>query len=132
MQEVIYNNMIKIANERTAFSQTLQYHFDGNGWSQKWEEKFDASRVVMTEQLQKLETIRQQVLGGQLSPIAYHACKNMFSVKTLSSYTGISKRHIKKHLKPKNFNQLDENTLKIYAEVFNISIEEYNKIHICL
>ena len=122
--------MIKIANERTAFSQTLQYHFDGNEWCQKWEEKFDACRVVTAEQFQKLETVRRQVLAGELSALAYYACKNLFSVKILSSYTGIPKRHIKKHLKPEIFNKLNQETLKKYAEVFKISVEDFNKIQI--
>ena len=120
--------MVKIANERSVKSQTLQYHFDGKEWCQKWEDKFDASRVAMLEQFQKLERIRQQVLSRQLSPIAYHAQKNLFSIKILSSYTGISKRQIKRHLNPKNFSQLDEKTLKIYAAAFKISIEEFDKI----
>jgi hypothetical protein len=46
----------------------------------------------------------------------------------LSSYTGISKRHIKKHLKPENFNQLNEETLKKYASAFGISVEELKKV----
>ena len=120
--------MIKIANERTVLSQTLQYHFDGNEWCQMWEDKFDASRVAMTAQFQKLEAVRRQVLGGELSPVAYHAQRNLFSIKILSSYTGISKRNIKKHLKPEGFGRLDEETLKIYAGVFKISMEEFNKI----
>jgi len=120
--------MIQIANERTVLSQTLQYCFDGNEWCQMWEDKFDASRVAMMEQFRKLEAVRQQVLGGKLSPIAFHIQKNLFSITILSSYTGISKRHIKKHLKPENFSQLDKKTLEKYAEAFKISIEEINTI----
>jgi len=120
--------MIKITNDRTDRKQSLHYHFDGNEWCQKWEEKFDASRVTVAEQLQKLEAVRQQVLGGELSPIAYYAQKRLLSVKMLSDYTGIPKRQIKKHFKPENFTQLDEKTVAIYAEIFKISIEEFNEI----
>ena len=107
----------------------LQYHYDGEKWHQTWEKKFDGSAVVMTTQLQEeLEPIRQQVLAGKLSPLAYHIHINLFSVKLLSSYTGIAKRHIKKHLKPEYFNQLDEETLEKYASVLEISVEELKKI----
>ena len=110
--------------------QMVQYYFDGMGWQQKWEKKFDACAVVMTKQSQELETIRQQVFDGQLSPLAYHIQTNLFDVKLLSSYTGIPKRRIKKHLKPDNFNQLDEETLKKYAAVFEMTVEELKAISI--
>jgi len=117
--------MIKLVNDRANLKQTLQYDFDGNEWCQKWEEKFDASRAGMTDHFQKLETIIQQVLGGQLSPLAYHIHKNLFTIRILSAYTGISKRQIKKHLKPEKFNQLNEETIEKYASAFRLPIEEF-------
>jgi len=122
--------MVKITNDRVDRKQTLQYYFDGNEWCQKWEEKLDASKVAIAERAEKLEAIRRQVLDGQLSPIAYQAQKRMFDLKRLSAYTGISKRHIKKHLKPEKFRQLDEKTLAKYAEAFDITIEEINNTDI--
>jgi len=122
--------MIKITNDRTVPGSSLQYYFDGNEWCQKWEDKFEVSRGAVAERLQELEIVRRQVLEGQFSPIAYHAQKKLFDVKRLSAYTGISKRHIKKHLKPEYFTQLDKKTLEKYAEAFKISIEEINNISI--
>jgi hypothetical protein len=110
--------------------QMVQYYFDGKEWRQKWEKKFDACEIVMTKHSQELKAIRQQVLEGQLSPLAYHIQANLFDVKLLSSYTKIPKRLIKKHLKPENFNQLDEETLKKYAEVFEITIQDLKEISI--
>jgi len=120
--------MVKIVNDRTDRKQSLQYHFDGNEWYHMWEEKLDMSKIAMAERLQKLEVVRQQVLGGELSPIAYYVQKRLFSIKLLSAYTGIPKRYIKKHLKPEHFAQLDEKTKIIYAETFKITIEEFNEI----
>ena len=108
--------------------QMVQYYFDGKEWRQKWEKNFDACAVVMTKHSQELDTIRQQVLDGQLSPLAYHIQTNLFNVQLLSSYTGIPKRRIKKHLQPDNFNQLDEETLNKYATVFEITVEELKEI----
>ncbi|MDR0295462.1 MAG: hypothetical protein LBH91_04635 [Prevotellaceae bacterium] len=112
----------------TTGEQMVQYYFDGKEWHKKWEKKFDACAVVMTKHSQEIETIRQQVLDGQLSPLAYHIQTNLFNVKLLSSYTKIPKRHIKKHLTPDVFNQLDEETLKKYAAVFEITVEELKEI----
>jgi len=110
--------------------QMVQYHFDGKEWHQKWEKKFDASAVVMTKHSEELENIRQQVISRQLSPLAYHIQTNLFDVKLLSSYTGIPKRHIKKHLRPDKFDQLDDETLKKYAAVFEFTVEELKEISI--
>ena len=107
---------------------TLQYYFDGNDWCQKWEKKLDAYEMENEYHSQKLEIIRQQVLEGELSPLAFHICKNLLNVNMLSSYTGISKRHIKKHFKPEKFNKLNEENLKKYAAVFEIQIEELKKV----
>ena len=106
----------------------LYFHFDGKEWVEKWEVNEDASRMIIENHLEELEPVRNQILAGQLSPLAYHIEDKLFSIGLLSSYTGISKRYIKKHLKPENFNQLDEETLKKYAAAFGISVEELKKI----
>ena len=108
--------------------QKLYHYFDGKEWVEKWEESDVATRMVMANNFQELEPVRNQVLTGQLSPLAYHIQANIFDVNLLSSYTGIPKRHIKKHLKPKNFNQLDEETLNKYASAIGISLEELKKV----
>jgi len=107
--------------------QMVQYYFDGKEWHQKWEKRFDATEIVITKQTQELETILQQIRDGQLSPLAYHSQINLFNLNLLSSYTGISKWRIKKHLKPSYFNQLNEETLQKYATLFEISLEELKK-----
>jgi hypothetical protein len=106
----------------------LYHYFDGKNWVEKWEKNEIASGVVMEIHLQELEPIRNQVLAGELSPLAYYIEFQFFDISLLSSYTGIPKRHIKKHLKPKYFNQLDEEVLKKYASAFGISVEELKKV----
>jgi hypothetical protein len=123
MQARVNDKLVETTGE-----QMVQYYFDGKEWRQKWEKRFEASTMVMSVHSQELESIRQQVLDGKLSPLAYHIQTNLFNVKLLSSYTGISKRHIKKHLKPDCFNKLDEETIKKYAAVFEITVEELKKI----
>ena len=108
--------------------QKLYYSFDGRGWVEKWEVSESAARMIQTNHTQELEPVRNQVLAGLLSPLDYYIRSRMFTVSLLSSYTGISKRHIKKHLKPENFHRLDEETLKKYAAAFGISVEELKKV----
>jgi hypothetical protein len=122
---------MKIVNDNpssTFEAKTLQYYFDGNEWYQKWEKKIDAHSVANTNHAEELELIRQQILDGQFSPLQYHLYKYRFDISLLSSYTGISKRHIKKHLKPENFNGLDVKILEKYAAAFKITVDELKNV----
>ena len=134
-------NIMEKEKENTVIAERkmLYYHFDGNEWNQKWEEKLEAGVFVYSDITQRLEEIRQQIREGKVSPLAYHIHRrfsgstSIFSgqsakIDLLSSYTGIAKRHIKKHLEPEYFNQLDEKTLEKYAEIFEISAEELKSI----
>jgi hypothetical protein len=106
----------------------LHYYFDGKEWVQKWYDNMDACDMVMENRIQELEPLRNQVLAGQLSALAYHIESKFFSIGLISSYTGIPKRHIKKHMKPEHFNRLDEETLRKYAFAIGVSIEELKKV----
>jgi hypothetical protein len=106
----------------------MYLHFDGKEWVEKWETKAVAFSMEMESHIQEIEPIRNQVLEGKLSPLAYHIQAKFFDFKLLSSYSGIPKRHIKKHLKPENFNRLGEDTLTKYAVAFGISVEELKKV----
>ena len=106
----------------------LYRYFNGKEWVESWEENNDGCKLVMTNHLEELEPVRNQVLAGKLSPLAYHLESKFFDISLLSSYTGISKRHIKKHFKPDNFNQLDQETLQKYASAMGISVEELKKV----
>ena len=113
----------------------LFYYFDGKEWNYKLEENLEVSDLVYSNIHQESEQIRQKIQDGEVSPLAYYihmrfsGSTGFFtgrssSIDLLSSYTGIAKRQIKKHLIPKYFCQLDDETLQKYAEAFDISIEE--------
>jgi hypothetical protein len=89
------------------------------GWNPKTEALMQAWEVIN----EKVEEVRQQVLSGALSPIAFYMEKNLMDLKLLSDYTGLPKRKIRKHLKPDRFKDLDDKTLALYAETFGISTE---------
>jgi len=106
----------------------LHFYFDGTNWIEKWDENMEACDLVMENHIEELEPVRKQVLAGQLSPLAYHIEDKFFSISLLSSYTGVSKRNIKKHFKPEYFNILDEEILQKYASAFGISTEELKQV----
>lgn len=89
-----------------------------------WQPKTDAMLQAWDVILEKAEAVKQKVLAGELSPVAYFMEKNIMDVKLLSEYMELPKRTIRKHLKPEHFRRLDEKTLERYAETFGIRPEE--------
>lgn len=104
------------------------YAVDENGnyttvGSKGWKPKTDANIQAWEVINEKIEQVRQQVLSGHLSPIAYFMEKNLMDVKLLAAYTGLPKRKVRKHFNPRWFKQIDDKILAIYAETFGISVE---------
>jgi hypothetical protein len=88
-----------------------------------WQPKTDAMLQAWDVIHEKVEKVRQQVLSGELSPVAYFMEKNLMDVKLLSDYSGLPKRKIRKHLKPSNFAKLEDKILGLYAETFGITVD---------
>lgn len=111
------------------------YAVDENGnytteLSTGWTPKNAALQQAWDDVNEKVEKVKQDVISGKLSPLAYYMEKNIMEVKLLSQYAEIPKWKVKRHLKPKHFNKLDQRTLKKYAEVLNIKVEELKNLNI--
>ena len=57
-----------------------------------------------------------------------NASKNFMDIDLLSTYSGFSKRTIRKHFNPKVFAKLDKEVLSKYAEVLRITVDELTSI----
>ena len=111
------------------------YAVDENGnyttaLSSGWTPKNAALQQAWDDVNEKIEKVKQDVISGKLSPLAYYMEKNIMEVKLLSQYAEIPKWKVKRHLKPKHFNKLDGDILKSYADVFNITVEELTNTNI--
>jgi hypothetical protein len=95
------------------------------GWQPKTDALLQAWEVIH----EKVEQVRQQVLAGELSPIAYFMEKNLMDIKLLADYAELPKRKVRKHLKPERFQKLDGQTLAKYAGIFKISVETLSNFH---
>lgn len=73
---------------------------------------------------EKVEAVRQQVLAGKLSPIAFYMEKNIMDARLLADYMELPRWKVRRHLKPKHFNKLGDDLLDRYAETFEISREQ--------
>jgi len=72
----------------------------------------------------KVEHARNKVLSGELSPLGYYIEKNIMDIWLVANYMGMWRWTVKRHLKPKIFARLKEETLEKYARVFNITKEQ--------
>ena len=88
-----------------------------------WQPKTDALLQAWELIHEKVEAVRQKVIQGELSPIAYYMEKNLMAVGMLAKYLDLPKRKVRKHLKPSRYLELDEETLSKYADIFGITLE---------
>lgn len=95
------------------------------GWSPKNTALLQAWELVN----EKLEKTKEKVLKGELSPLAYFMEQNLMTPKLLAQYTGISRWKIKRHLKPKHFNKLENIVFQKYADALNITVQELKQFN---
>lgn len=100
---------------------------DGNyttGLSTGWDPKNAALENALEYFNERAEEVKSEVIKGKLSPLAYFMEKRYMDASLLADYMEISKREVKRHMKPKYFQKLTEETLKQYAEIMRIDYNE--------
>ncbi len=115
LQEGLYLDMCYVLDENGKYT-TVQ----SKGWKPKNDAMIQAWEVVR----EKAEKVKQKVLAGELSPIAYYMELRIMDLKLLAQYAGLPKRIVKKHMKPSVFKSLGDEILLVYADAFDITIEE--------
>ncbi len=111
----------------------LDYAVDEDGKYQAvrsdgWSPQNDALEITMDGIDEECQEILERVRAGETSPLEYHAARNVMPLELLARYTGFSKRKVRKHLDPKNFNKLDDETLAAYADALRITVDELKSI----
>ncbi len=74
------------------------------------------------------DSLKNQVLSGKVSPIYYYMILEDLTLSELAARTGIRKSKVKKHLVAVHFNAILQETLQLYADVFNITIQDMLKL----
>jgi len=109
------------------------YATDENGEYTKsesagWEPTNIANSIAWEFLNEELAGVLEKVKKKELSPLAYHMNKNLMDLKVLSQYIGFARWRVKRHLKPRGFNDLDDETLKRYAAIFNMTVEQLKEV----
>ncbi len=111
----------------------LYYAVDDDGnyttaTSSGWNPKTIASDNVMRDINERTERAKTRVINGETSPLEYFMEMHKMDLSILSSYAGIWKWRVKRHFKPSIFKKLPQKTIKKYADVFDISIDQLKAI----
>lgn len=88
-----------------------------------WDVEIAATKLAWNEVDESIEKVKEEVLNGQLSPIAYYMTLRIMNVKLLAKYMNKWQWQIKRHLKPSVFATLKPQVLAKYADVFQVSMD---------
>lgn|SRR5690606_3628170 len=92
--------------------------------SSGWDVKASALDESMQLIEERVAETKKEILAGNVSPLAYFMELHRMDLSILASYVGIHKWFVKRHFNPKRFQKLSDKTLKKYADVFEISVDE--------
>jgi hypothetical protein len=111
----------------------LKYAVDTDGNYTKvptvgWEPENVVLNQAWEDIHEKVALVKQKVMNGELSPIAYQMEKRMMDVGMLAGYTGFWKMTVRRHMKPKHYKNLTQQQLEKYAIAFQISVSEIGKL----
>ncbi len=93
-----------------------------------WDIKASALNVAWKDIENRIAHAKEKVLKGEASPVLFYMELKLMDFSILSSYTGFFKWTIKRHLKPTVFNKLSHKKLKLYADAFDINMDELKDI----
>lgn len=94
-----------------------------------WEPKTIVQNATMELIQQRIEQARQNVEKGQTSPVVYFMELHRMDWATLAAYMDQWVWTTKRHAKPKVFKKLPERVLQKYAQVFQISYNEFTQFN---
>lgn len=111
----------------------MYYAVDENGeyttaLSTGWNPKTIALDNAIKQIEERVAAAKQRVEEQKSSPLEYYMELHKMDLPILASYVGFWKWRVKRHFKPAVFKKLSRKTLEKYAAVFNVTVEELQKI----
>lgn len=96
--------------------------------SRGWEVEKVVNAQAVDEIKEYVETVRQQVLKGELSPLAYHMSRCHMDAGLLAANVGIWRWRVRRHLTPRGFAALKPALLQRYAQALGITVKTLQEI----
>ncbi len=92
--------------------------------SMGWSPRNEALKFAWNCRGEEAGQVREKVLAGKCSPLAFHMVRALMTPALMAGCTGFSRKKINKFCKPKHFASLDSEALTRLAEALNMSVEE--------
>lgn len=92
--------------------------------SKGWDVKKQALDNAWEDINERVAEAAQLVKSGEKSPIYYFMEKKLMDLPILAGYTGFWQFTIKRHFKPSVFKTLSNGRLQVYANAFEITVED--------
>lgn len=117
------------ANLLEGKTQDVQYAIGEDGKyttvkSVGWDPKNTALLQAWDIEKRKIAEARKLVMEGKKSPVYFHMLRCLMHVKLVASYTGFSRFKVKRHFKPRIFENLSDKTLDKYVYAFGLKTRE--------
>ncbi len=93
--------------------------------SRGWEIKATALNLAWQDIEQRIKDAKQKVDSGLASPVLFFMELKLMDIPTLAGYTGFWQWQVKRHFKPSVFKTLSEKKLLKYAQVFEVSLQDF-------
>ena len=97
--------------------------------SKGWDVKIKALDVAWQDIEGRIAAAREKVLNNEASPLLFFMERGLMDIGILAGYTGFLKWQVKRHLKPDVFKNLPDKKLRRYAEVFNVSVDDFKNMN---
>ncbi len=115
------------------YNREIFYHFDKEkGYTRANDYQNSSNQVIIKQSWdaadERLQEVRQRVLAGIQSPVAFFMEKRLLEVPMLAAYMEIGAWRVRRHLKPGVFKKLSQPTLKKYADIFGITVEQLTSL----
>jgi hypothetical protein len=92
--------------------------------SSGWKVEETATAMAVAAYAEAAAAALARVRAGHASPIEYHMYRHRLDSPTLAQETGLWHWQVKRHFRPAVFARLGERTLRRYAQVFGMAIDE--------
>lgn len=100
----------------------------GVAHSAGWSVERDATEQALLALEAQVECVRQDVLAGNSSSLAYHMHARQMVPSLLAAHVGIATWRVKRHLKPRVFAKLNADLLQRYCECLDLTVEQLAKV----
>ena len=87
-----------------------------------WEVERLATEQALEQLEEEVEVLRQQVVRGEIAPLAYHMATRQMPPKLFAQHAGLATWRVKRHLQPKRFAKLSGELLARYAHCLDLPV----------